>query len=238
MKTAIIFVLYKTPDSEVDRLRRETRDAGFEEREILFIDNTKENRGYAFGVNRGVRIAIEKGFSNFVIANPDISLKNIRKAEMLEGSKHFDLWGLAMKMHGKIYYGGVTDRFKLTAGLNEKSPPQRFTSVPWISGSLFILKKRVIDEIGYFDESFFMYYEDVDYCLRAKKAGFSVGLDSKTVYEHYEVSLSKNGKDRLLAKAYQLFYKKHAGILQTVYEWIPFFSLNISSLYIKLLNFF
>lgn len=47
--------------------------------------------------------------------------------------------------------------------------------IGWVSGAAMMIKKEVIEKIGYLDEAIFMYGEDVEYCLRAKKAGFKVG---------------------------------------------------------------
>lgn len=45
--------------------------------------------------------------------------------------------------------------------------------VDWISGAAMMVKMKLIDELGAFDPNFFLYYEEVDLCLRAAKAGWS-----------------------------------------------------------------
>lgn len=47
--------------------------------------------------------------------------------------------------------------------------------VGWVSGSVMLIKRDVLDKVGYLDENIFMYGEDVEFCLRAKKAGFRIG---------------------------------------------------------------
>lgn len=44
----------------------------------------------------------------------------------------------------------------------------------WVTGAFFLLKKDVIEKVGYFDEDYFMYTEEVDFCFRAKKKGWRV----------------------------------------------------------------
>ncbi len=46
--------------------------------------------------------------------------------------------------------------------------------IPYVSGAVMIIKKHVFEKIGLLDERFFLYYEDVEFCQRARKAGFSI----------------------------------------------------------------
>jgi len=66
--------------------------------------------------------------------------------------------------------------------------------------------KEVVQTIGLWDESYFMYYEDVDYCERARRAGFSVGIDSDTVYKHFEVSQLNAKKKGWIAQSRWKFF--------------------------------
>jgi len=186
----------------------------------------------------------------FIVGNPDISLKGIDKKELLAGAKYFDIWGLSMKMRTTTYYGGEIDNVRLSGGLIDIKPKERFVERDFVSGSLLCVKRKVIDMIGFFDEGYFMYYEDVDFCYRASRAGFKVGIDSRTTYRHFEISSENPDKDRLLSQTQAKFFKKYAKMWQKIYElvrfwsrpklssfFINFASLNISSLVNKLLNF-
>ena len=42
----------------------------------------------------------------------------------------------------------------------------------WVSGASFFVRSEVIEQIGLLDETYFMYYEETDFCLRAKQAGW------------------------------------------------------------------
>ncbi len=54
----------------------------------------------------------------------------------------------------------------------------------WISGAVMLIKKDVIEKIGLLDENIFMYGEDVEYCLRAKRAGIKVGWTNQAQITH------------------------------------------------------
>jgi len=257
MKTGFIFVLYKTPKSEIVRLKKEIKELRITDYKLYFIDNTNNHQGYAAGVNQGIKNALKDNCELFIAANPDISLIALTSPTSLsffDGATHFDIWGLAMKQQGKTYYGGEIDKWRMSGGLIEKKPKFRFVPTDFVSGSLMFIKKSVIDKIGFFDEKYFMYYEEVDYCCRAKKAGFKVGIDSKLTYEHFEVSQDNPTKEFYLFKNRLKFLFKYGSLKQKVYElirlpktvfeeikkrpfYLNFFSLNISSIVNKILHF-
>lgn len=248
MKTAIIIVLYKTPTSELRRLKKEINNLGIKNKEIYFIDNTGTQKGYADGVNEGIRKGLKENIDFFVVMNPDISFSNLRGyLDFREGLKNFDILGFAMNQKGKTYYGGVIDPWRMSGGLTEVRPKGRFTDVDFVSGSLMVIKKSVINKIGLFDESYFMYYEEVDYCYRAKKAGFRIGIDGETVYEHFERSKLTPQKECQLTEAHKKFVQKFGNPKHKIYYFIQrllsssflfnFFSLNLSSLVVKFTSF-
>lgn len=246
-KTAFIIVLFNTPISEKDRLKKEIKDLKIKNYKIYFVNNTKVNRGFAAGVNIGIKKGLKDNCDLYIVANPDISFVHLRGVLWQVIASNFDIWGFAMKQNNKVYYGGEIDKWALTGGLIKNKPNSRFSPIDFASGSLMCFKKNVIDKIGYFDEKYFMYYEDVDYCLRAKKAGFKVGIDSQTIYEHFETSGKNPQKEILLYRARQIFLRKNGTLTQKTYNFVNrifkspflmnFMSLNISSVAIKLLNF-
>ena len=260
MKVAIIIVLYKTPRSEIERIKIEIKEMGFADYKLYFIDNTKENRGYAAGLNVGIKKGLRDGGDIFITANPDLSFAGMKAEKILEGLSLFDLLGYTMKQDGKTYYGGVIDKWRMSGGLSEVKPKKRFVEVDFVSGSLMAVKKSAIESIGLRDEGYFVYYEDVEYCYRAKRAGLRVGIDSEVTYTHFESSKTNVGKSLELSQMRRKFLGQYGSLEQKVYEllrWpktfledkgildqsgtrrylVNFFSLNISSFIGKILNF-
>ena len=254
LKVGLIFVLFKTPQSEINRLKKEVKEFRILNYELYLIDNSENGHGYAAGVNQGIRNALKDNCELFVIANPDITLVQLDPLDLLNSIDKFDIFGFTMRQQGKTYYGGKLDRWRMSGGLNEQKPKGRFTSVDFVSGSLMIIKKKVIDKIGFFNESYFMYYEEVDYCYNAKKSRFKIGVDSKIFYKHFEVSQDNPKKEFYLFKNRLKFLFKFGSFKQKLYEMIripktiyeeilkrPFYlnflSLNISSIVNKILHF-
>lgn len=219
-KIAFIVVLYKTPQEEKSRLEQEIIQMGVASYAIYWIDNSINGKGYATGINEGICRGLIEGCDLFIALNPDISLTPITAKKIEEIAREFDVWGFAMEQNNTIYYGGEIDKWRLSGGLIKKKPAVRFSSVDFISGSIMGFSKNVLQTIGLLDESYFMYYEDVDYCERARQAGLSVGIDSNTVYKHFEVSQVNEKKAKWIKKSRWKFFWKYANWKQKIRELV------------------
>ena len=62
----------------------------------------------------------------------------------------------------------------------------KIQSVDAISGAFMLFEKKIINEVGLFDESFFMFGEDLDYCYRIKSKGYSIVYNPNTEIIHYK----------------------------------------------------
>ncbi|NTU73188.1 glycosyltransferase family 2 protein [Candidatus Roizmanbacteria bacterium] len=218
MKIAFIFVCFHTPEQEKKRLEHEVKQLNLNECQLYFPDNTNTGLGYAAGVNQGIREALKDRNELFVIANTDISLKEVTGAGFIAGGKHFDVWGFAMNQNKIRYYGGEIDPLRYSGGLITRKPTDRFVPVDYVTGSLMVIKSTVIETIGVWDESYHMYYEDVDYCVRTRKGGFKVGIDAKMCYEHFESSQKRKEKDIQLARSRVKFLIKHGTLKAKMHE--------------------
>ena len=84
--------------------------------------------------------------------------------------------------------------------------------VDWVSGAAFLLRRSALDEIGLLDEDYFMYCEDVDWCYRARRAGWEVWYIPQAVVAHIH---GRSTDQRPFAMSYQFhrsmarFYRKH-----------------------------
>ena len=262
MKIVFITNIYKDEEKkEIERLKSEIGRLGFDHYKIYVHEGIADNRGYAYGINRGIEKGMKDGADVFVVFNADISLIGLKKQFIINGLTDYDLLGFAMEQGAKNYYGGEIDRWRLSGGLIDKKPTKQYVNVDFISGSLMFIKRKVIEKTGLWDESYFFYYDEVDYCHRAKKAGFRIGIDTKHWYKHFELSQTNPRKDYFLAKNRLRFFWKYSNYWQKLYEIIRtpkttleyfpvfaslvakskfltnLFSLNISSLLNKLFHF-
>ncbi len=85
------------------------------------------------------------------------------------------------EFEGAIHFGPVS---KLLANHRVPNPLNRTSPVDWLAGASVMMRQDVLDKIGLFDETFFLYFEETDLCLRAQKAGHRVMFLADSVVTH------------------------------------------------------
>ncbi|HID63003.1 MAG TPA: glycosyltransferase family 2 protein [Anaerolineae bacterium] len=90
--------------------------------------------------------------------------------------------------------------------------------VDWISGACLMVRREVIDQVGLLDEHFFMYFEDNDWCLRIRKAGWKVYYNPHAEIIHLGgQSLVQNpAAQEAYYQSLHYFYAKHYGQLNVL----------------------
>ena len=94
----------------------------------------------------------------------------------------------------------------------------------WVSFAAVLIRREVLEDIGYLDEGYFMYFEDVDYCLRARKAGWGIATSPSSHVVHLEggtsdVKRRATARERLPRYYYSArsrYYRKHHGLVGLV----------------------
>lgn len=86
------------------------------------------------------------------------------------------------------------DRMQDGESLEHSSPRE----VDWVSGAFFMARREAIEEIGGFDEGYFMYGEDVDLCWRIHQAGYGVAYIPEAVVTHERAYSTKKHPYRML----------------------------------------
>jgi GT2 family glycosyltransferase len=99
--------------------------------------------------------------------------------------------------------------------------PTRPVEVDYVIGAFQVIKREVIDLVGWLDESMFYGFEDADYCARVKKSGFKVIYYPLFTIRHYVQGMTRKNVFNKLAlkllfshfKSYVRFYTKHHDLL-------------------------
>ena len=138
------------------------------------------------------------------ILNPDGSLQlACRRSYPTPWVAFTKIIGLAALFPKSRWFG----RYNLTF-----LDPDQISRVEAISGSFMLVKRSVVRDVGGLDESFFMYGEDLDWCYRIKKAGYSIYYVPSTQIIHFKGESSKKSpfqQRRLFYEAMRLFVKRH-----------------------------
>lgn len=200
--------------------------------EVIQIEN-KENLGFSSANNQAMRFA--KG-EYILLLNPDTLVEDdtLRKVVAFM-DEHADAGGLGVKMiDGKGKFLPESKRalptplvaFYKIFGLSSLFPKSRIFSqyhlgyldkdktheIDVLAGAFMLLRKKVLDETGLLDESFFMYGEDIDLSYRITKAGYKNYYYPGTRIIHYKGESTKKSSLNYVFIFYNamiIFARKH-----------------------------
>ena len=160
------------------------------------------NKGYAGGVNPGLRLAIERDisfvapFNNDAMADKDwlrhlVDFMTAHPKYGIAACKMLSADGSHLDSSGD-YYTTWGLPYPRGRGEGEVDKYDRETEVFAASGGASIYRTEMLREVGLFDERFFAYYEDVDLSFRAQLAGWKVAFVPQSfVYHELSVTGSK-----------------------------------------------
>lgn len=190
---------------------------------FTFITN-QVNGGYSNGCNKGA----EKAAGDYLLfLNPDTVVTEEAVNKLLIAAKHDPSFYIVscrqVRENGKESkaYGYFPWRRKEYQPVKEVISPQGYEEhwdivfPDWVSGSLMMIRKKIFEKLEGFDEDFWMYYEDVDLCRRAKEAGGRTAFcPDITIEHHHGGSTRENLKITSIAKSEvqisrHLYFHKH-----------------------------
>lgn len=250
-KIAIIIINYNTEKETMECLKS-LQKLNYKNFEIILIDNAsdnfnkiktniekyknqnnnlkiyklKYNTGFTGGVNFGIRKALQNKAEYVWLLNNDTIVDKNCLTELIKTAKQENsfivgnkIFSFSLKRTKLEFNGG---RFDWIRGSYSKGAIKK---PKWITGTSMLIKREVFKKIGLFDEKFFLYYEDVDFCFRARKNGLKLSVSEKALLWHKKSSSTKSiGKYLILYYHYRnlmLLTKKHAPktIKYIIYIW-------------------
>lgn len=191
--------------------------------EVECIANST-NLGFAAGCNVGLRHALAQGADFVFIANNDTVVAPDLLTEVVIAASPADV-GIVAPL---VYYEADPQRiWSAGAGRNpltlemsgnlrgriDKGVWPEVLEREYVVGCGLLLKRELLERVGLFDPRFFMYYEDLDLCLRARAAGFRILLAPRAHMWH-RVAVSSGGADTpaeryWAARSSVQFFRKH-----------------------------
>jgi hypothetical protein len=245
---SIVIVTYNSRDL-VDQCLKSVAEQTHVDHEVIVVDNASAdgtpsliaerypnvrlaanpaNLGFSAASNQGLKLASGR---YRVLLNPDTLLLDRtldRMAEYLEAHPEVGVIGAKM-----VEAAGGLRRYEtwypslLTYVANSILlriwGDQGSHEVEFVSGSCLMIRQETMQQIGLLDENFFMYAEDVDWCLRAKRAGWKVYHCAEALVFH--LAGGSSGRDVAarvvnIRQAKLYFFKKH-------YSWLSYWLLKV-----------
>lgn len=220
-----------------------------------YIENSEN-----FGFSKGYNATLKNVKSEFVLLlNPDCLLEKGVIKELLADFEEYPKVGAAtgkiILSNGKtdltahrgfptpwaslLYALGDDSLYHLTGRLSKETH-----EVDAISGAFFLTKKSILEKVGFLDESFFLYGEDIDLSLRIKKGGYKIIYDPSVKITHYKgisSGLKKHSQEFSAANAtirkramnafygaMIIFYNKHYKNKYPFYiNWLVYFGIYL-----------
>ncbi|AJA47781.1 Low-salt glycan biosynthesis hexosyltransferase Agl10 [Clostridium pasteurianum DSM 525 = ATCC 6013] len=228
----ITFEIIVVDNNSTDESCKMLKDKYMDRKGFKLIEN-RDNKGFAGANNQGIGIA--KGEA-ILLLNPDTIINGDvidRIYEYLISEENLGIAGCkVLNSDGTLQLAcrrmaprpkdaffklfGISKLFKKNKSLTRYNlthvSEDEFLDVDSVSGCFLMIKREVIDKIGFLDETFFMYGEEMDWCMRAKKAGYIVRYCPVGTIIHYKGESSKQLGTKATYEFYRamiIFYNKY-----------------------------
>lgn len=208
------------------------------------------NGGFAAGNNVGLRLGLARGpgLEYFLLLNPDtevrpgalralVELADARPQVAIAGSRLFGGDGEPdrtahrfFSVLGEVERGfrlGVLSRLLRRWEVSPVPPPEA-APCDWVCGASMLIRRSTLDRIGLLDEGFFLYYEETDFCRRARAAGLEVWYVPRSeVVHHAGAATGATGAQRFEKRAPDYWFQSrrryyvrgHGQLYATAADW-------------------
>lgn len=171
------------------RLLQLPRNGGFAYGNNAIIrDDAKRNGGADFvwllNSDTVVRPGALTSLVDYLIAHPDVGIAGscLEDPDGTQQCSAFRFHSIAGEFEAAAAIGPLS---RLLRTRRVALPPQRLTfTCDWLSGASMMIRSKVLEQVGLMDEAFFLYYEETDLCLRARKSGWRCAFvaDSRVIH--------------------------------------------------------
>jgi GT2 family glycosyltransferase len=213
--------------------------------DVEILENEK-NLGYAEGNNVGIRKVMERGVDYVLLLNDDTVVDKEFLGELVKAAQsdlkvgfagpkvyYYDYKGRKDVIHSAGAKIDIRRGYAPPIGANELDIGQYdiLNKADYLEGACMLIKRNVIRDIGLLNTKYFMYWEETDWCVRAREKGYNVIYVPKARIWH-KISASSNLKYIYYINRNMLwFLKKHASMREYIYFIIYFFGYKMWSSY-------
>ncbi len=225
-------------NSESNTELRVLKDTFKDDRQVDIL-SPSQNLGFSAGITLAVNSVIGSLFDAFLIVNNDTLAPPNLIENLIKGvqTESLDLASpLIYHYPEKHLLWSQGNFYNPIFGIVRNSPifclPR---NVFYLTGCCLFVRKKVFDTVGLFDESFFMYGEDVEFCYRANKNGFRIGVVKDAQIYHRVNTSSQNNSffyEYHINRGHFILSKK---LSHSRYEYIALFPIKLMMLGIRAL---
>jgi len=145
-----------------------------------------ENRGFTGGHNAGIRQALDAGADYVFLVNSDAILDEYCVQTLVSAARAFPQAGMLgplvvresdqerVESNGQVFDRWSGRHREIDRGAPVRAIPGAPHRADAVSGCALFVRRAVLEQVGLLDERLFFYFEDMDWCLRARQAGFDV----------------------------------------------------------------
>ncbi|MBD2022181.1 glycosyltransferase family 2 protein [Leptolyngbya sp. FACHB-36] len=191
--TRVVVVDNASGDDSVQRIEAAIAAEGWQNWAAVLPSNY--NGGYAYGNNLAIRPALQsstpppyvlllnpdtivrpgaiRALVNFMEQHPDVGIagSSFEEADGSDWSTAFRFPTILSELESGLRLGIVSKLLEKWAVVRRMTNQQ--CQVDWLPGASMMIRRSVFEAIGLMDEGYFLYYEETDFCLQAKRAGWS-----------------------------------------------------------------
>jgi GT2 family glycosyltransferase len=197
----------------------------------------KENLRFGGGNNIGIRYALEQGAELICLLNNDTTVDKDFLTHLVHCIQSDKKCGMVAP---KVYYHDEPNRIWFAGseismwtgtmrhvGIREVDHGQRDASreIDYATGCCLLARKEVIEKVGMLDETFFMYTEDADWSMRARRVGYSIMFEPKSRVWH-KLSVASGGhlsffkmKNKFISN-FRFFFRYASLPQKLVFPWM------------------
>jgi N-acetylglucosaminyl-diphospho-decaprenol L-rhamnosyltransferase len=185
----------------------------------------RDNRGFAAGVNAGA--AASRGTA-FAVLNPDVAFAAADVAHRLARHLASPVVGMAapaLELPGGALQDSAREvpspldlyRRRFRRQRPDEVRSERPVAVAWVVAACLVIRREAFEAVGGFDERYFLYFEDVDFSVRLRRAGYAVVYDPTVRVLHAHAAASSgpvaSWATRQHIRSAATFYRRHRGYL-------------------------
>ncbi len=163
--------------------------------EVSLIRNDR-NRGFAAGCNQGMSLALRRGAEYVLLLNNDTTvepgflsllLEHLQRAPnvgavgpLVRRHDCSQVWSVGGWINSALGIAGHYGKGLDATEFRHAEPRE----VDYVAGCAMLIRSEAVRRVGKFDEAYFAYYEDSDWCVRARRLGYSVCVVPASVVVH------------------------------------------------------